>query len=185
MRIFNVNGVKRLGSLKGGHKQLQKTSKAPCCYRSSPCNTMNLRSSESSPQIAPLDETIKEMCSGVDLAWPGPHVSRLPLSDIVFSSHDLLLVLPGPHTGARASVVLVGKPIVTSRGVSIPPTYKPWVTSLRKSGKSTLPSTPLLQMFSLHALFDLSTLISWNVQGVNKIFIRDQCLVYNPRWSKS
>ena len=62
MRIFNVNGVKRLGSLKGGHKQLQKTSKAPCCYRSSPCNTMNLRSSESSPQIAPLDETIKEMC---------------------------------------------------------------------------------------------------------------------------
>ena len=40
----------------------KKTSKAPCCDRSSPCNTMNLRSTESSPQIAPLDETIKEMC---------------------------------------------------------------------------------------------------------------------------
>ena len=40
----------------------KKTSKAPCFDRSSPCNTMNLRSSESSPQIAPLDETIKEMC---------------------------------------------------------------------------------------------------------------------------
>ena len=42
----------------------KKKSKAPCCDRSSPCNTMNLRSSESSPQIAPLDETIKEMCVG-------------------------------------------------------------------------------------------------------------------------
>ena len=40
----------------------KKTSKAPCFDRSSPCNTMNLRSSESSPQIGPLDETIKEMC---------------------------------------------------------------------------------------------------------------------------
>ena len=40
----------------------KKISKAPCCDRSSTCNTMNLRSSESSPQIAPLDETIKEMC---------------------------------------------------------------------------------------------------------------------------
>ena len=40
----------------------KKASKAPCCDRSSPCNTMNLRSTESSPQIGTLEETIKEMC---------------------------------------------------------------------------------------------------------------------------
>ena len=40
----------------------KKTSKAPLCDRSSPCNTMNLRSTESSPQIGTLEETIKEMC---------------------------------------------------------------------------------------------------------------------------
>ena len=41
---------------------MTKNMQAPCCDRSSACNTMNLRSSESSPQILVLVETIKEMC---------------------------------------------------------------------------------------------------------------------------
>ena len=40
----------------------KKTFKAPCCDRSSACNTMNLRSTELSPQILVLVETIKERC---------------------------------------------------------------------------------------------------------------------------
>ena len=40
---------------------MTKNMQAPCCDRSSACDTMNLRSTKSSLQIVTLDETIKEI----------------------------------------------------------------------------------------------------------------------------
>ena len=66
----------------------KKASKAPCCDRSSPCNTMNLRSSESSPQIAPLDETIKEMCWN---RWKSMEKLGLPLHRKSFINYSVYI----------------------------------------------------------------------------------------------
>ena len=71
----------------------KKASKAPCCDRSSPCNKMNLRSTESSPQIAPLDETIKGMCGG-DL-WSVEELF-LSMGTKTDASHGLLATPAGP-----------------------------------------------------------------------------------------
>ena len=54
----------------------KKTSKASCCDQSSACDKMNMRSTELSPKIFVLIETIKERWGGGEGAggWPWPMV---------------------------------------------------------------------------------------------------------------